>query len=210
LWPGLLSLLQAHDYAQQTGRDGWDFAVEIAELRRRGMTNADCRWLVCNGWARLGRELRARPGERRRFRHDISLAISRGTCLVLMPAGQRVAAQIAARGSLPRVDGVDTLLSDHVRQIVPHWDSDRRELRLGSRLVKRFKLPAPNQEMILTVLEEESWPRRIDDPLSPSKLLDAKRRLHDTIKYLNRNQKHRLLRFIGDGTGQGVRWELIA
>jgi hypothetical protein len=76
-------------------------------------------------------------------------------------------------------------------------------------LVKQFKLPSPNQEMILMALEEEHWPVRIDDPLPPSKKLDAKQRLHDTIKNLNRNQKQRLIRFMGDGTGQGVRWEWI-
>ena len=92
----------------------------------------------------------------------------------------------------------------------PRWDRDRHELRVGGELVKQFKLPSPNQEMILMALEEESWPPRIDDPLPPSQKLDAKQRLHDTIKNLNRNQKHRLIRFMGDGTGQGVRWQLIA
>ena len=34
---------------------------------------------------------------------------------------------------------------------------------------------------------------------------------HDnTIKWLNRHQEHRLIRFLGDGTGEGVCWELIS
>jgi hypothetical protein len=33
--------------------------------------------------------------------------------------------------------------------------------------------------------------------------------LHDTITTLNRHQKHRLIRFLGDGSGQGVRWEML-
>ena len=57
--------------------------------------------------------------------------------------------------------------------------------------------------------EEDGWPARIDDPLPPAKKIDAKQRLHDTIKNLNRNQKQRLIRFMGDGTGQGVRWKPI-
>jgi hypothetical protein len=32
--------------------------------------------------------------------------------------------------------------------------------------------------------------------------------LHDTINTLNRHQKHLLVHFLGDGTGEGVRWEL--
>lgn len=50
---------------------------------------------------------------------------------------------------------------------------------------------------------------RIDDPLPPVFDIEPKRRLHDTIKSLNRHQKNRLIRFKGDGTGQGIRWELV-
>ena len=57
--------------------------------------------------------------------------------------------------------------------------------------------------------EEESWPPRIDDPLPPSPNIDSKKRLHDTIKSLNRHQKQRCIRFMGDGRGTGVRWEPI-
>jgi hypothetical protein len=66
------------------------------------------------------------------------------------------------------------------------------------------------QEAILIAFEEERWPPRIDDPLPGSPDLLPKRRLHDTIKSLNRNQKNRLVRFMGDGTGEGVRWELVS
>jgi hypothetical protein len=58
--------------------------------------------------------------------------------------------------------------------------------------------------------EEEHWPPRIDDPLPKNPELLPKRRLHDAIKSLNRNQKRSLIRFMGDGTGEGVRWELHA
>jgi len=62
--------------------------------------------------------------------------------------------------------------------------------------------------MILTTFEEEKWPPKVDDPLPPHAEIDAKQRLHDTIKSLNRGQKRKLIRFRGDGTGQGIRWEL--
>jgi hypothetical protein len=211
LWRGLLLLLQAYDYAQETGRNRDDFAVEVADLRRRGMSNVDCRWLVCKGWAELVRELKPQPGEARRFQHDVGLAIHRHACMLLTPAGERVARRLAVRGNgKAHVDHHQASHADNGSQHVPRWDRDRHELRLDSRLIKQFKLPSPNQEMILAVFDEEHWPARIDDPLPPSKRVNAKQRLHDTIKNLNRNQKHRLVRFLGDGTGQGVRWELIA
>jgi hypothetical protein len=65
------------------------------------------------------------------------------------------------------------------------------------------------QEAILMAFEEEHWPPRIDDPLPAHPDLLPKRRLHDTIKGLNRKQKNCLIRFMGDGTGEGIRWELI-
>jgi hypothetical protein len=37
---------------------------------------------------------------------------------------------------------------------LPHWDADRRELQVGSALVKRFRVPVSNQELILESFEE--------------------------------------------------------
>ena len=90
----------------------------------------------------------------------------------------------------------------------PKWDRDRRQLRLGTHIVKEFKVPATNQEIVLAVFEEEFWPPRIDDPLPRKSDIDPQRRLHDTINSLNRRQRHRLLHFSADGLGQSVRWEL--
>jgi hypothetical protein len=81
---------------------------------------------------------------------------------------------------------------------------------VGNLVVKAFKLPSPNQETILAVFEEEGWPPRIDDPLPPNPELVVKRRLHDTIKGLNRNRRNCLIRFLGDGTGEGIRWEFCS
>ena len=85
----------------------------------------------------------------------------------------------------------------------------RHELRLGETLVKKFKWRAANQEAILCAFEEEGWPPHIDDPLPPILDKDPKRRLSDAIKCLNRKQLNTLVRFSGDGTGEGVYWELI-
>lgn len=92
---------------------------------------------------------------------------------------------------------------------IPQWDHQARILRVGGRIVKRFKRPSPNQEIVLMAFEEEGWPRRIDDPLSPNGEIDPKRRLHDTIKGLNRHQENQLLHFSGDGRGEGVCWVVL-
>ena len=92
----------------------------------------------------------------------------------------------------------------------PCWDHEYRVLRVGRRTVKRYRRPSPNQELVLAAFQEEGWPRRIDDPLPPRGEQHPKCRLHDTIKWLNRRHEYRLIRFLGDGTGEGVCWEFLS
>ena len=94
--------------------------------------------------------------------------------------------------------------------VVPNWDRVARLLLVGETIVKRYRVPSPNQEALLDAFQEEGWPASIDDPLTPLPDQQPKRRLRDTIKCLNLNQATRLLRFRGDGTGQRVLWELLA
>ena len=112
------------------------------------------------------------------------------------------------RNRRPLVDRNERRASPAPR-VVPHWDADLQELRVNGLIVKQFKVPAPNQEMVLAAFQEEGWPTRIDDPLPPQAEQDPKRRLHDTIVSLNRTHKHRLIRFMGDGSGEGVRWTIV-
>ena len=90
----------------------------------------------------------------------------------------------------------------------PVWDRTKRELRIGDRVVKQFKWPAENQERVLDAFQSKGWPSRIDDPLLPRPDICPKRRLHDTLKCLNRKQANELIKFRGDGTGLGVLLEL--
>ena len=91
---------------------------------------------------------------------------------------------------------------------LPSWDATRHLLTFHGQLVKHFKSPAHNQELILSTLQEVGWPTHVDDPLPPSPDLDAKRRLNDAIRCLNKNQVNVLLHFRCDGTGQGILWEV--
>lgn len=207
---GMSVLLRALDYAIDLGRSRWEFAVELAELQRLGLSTADCRWLSCKGWVEIAREQSSAPGSPRRFQHDLHLSLTRRSCLVLTDLGAtEVRKHFAVQ--LQKAQTVDANYQrGHGLSLAPRWDRERHELRVAGQLVKQFRLPSPNQEKVLNALQEENWPVRIDDPLPPNKKLDAKQRLHDTIKNLNRHQKKPLIRFMGDGTGQGVRWEIRA
>ena len=94
-------------------------------------------------------------------------------------------------------------------QAVPRWDALRRELLVDGQVVKRFRVPAPNQIALLAAFEEEGWPPRIFDPLPPQADQDPACRLRETIKALNGHHRVRMLRFSGDGTGEGVLWQWV-
>ncbi len=206
-------LLEGWDYGRELERDVWEFAVELDILRAAGLNNNDFRWLAQHDYIEAGVEVTLQGESARLFRRDGQLRLTPTTCFVLTEAGHRFA---AARLGTPRFNGAP-VAADSVNgagaartaDLGPCWDRDRQELRFGAVIVKQFKVPAPNQEMILAAFEEEHWPPRIDDPLPPLPSQDPKRRLHETITSLNRNQRRRLIRFMGDGSGQGVRWEGI-
>jgi len=230
---GLSSLRQAHDYAQELQRDIWDFAVEIGHLKQIGLSNNDFRWMVCKGLVKHAQEVTKSNQNHRLFSDTGELIFTDKTCFVLTENGlafidehnssmtindhatighnssplanQRNGSLV---GQFP-VNYQPAAVQHNGKHIRPVWNADLHELCLGELLVKRFKLPSRNQETILTAFEEEDWPPRIDDPLSLEPDLDPKRRLHDTIKSLNRHQKNKVLRFMGDGTGEGIRWKII-
>jgi hypothetical protein len=210
-------LLESYDYAQDIGCRIWEFAVELAAFRAFELTPSDWRWLCMKGLVDHGREQMTHDEPVRTFLQGGALRLTRRTCFVLTEAGERYARQLVAeRGrrsraipepaAMPPQAGPALDLLD-LSQMVPVWDRDRQQLKVGKFIVKEFKLPAPNQETVLAAFQEENWPPRIDDPLPPQGDIDPKRRLHDTITSLNRNQKNPLVRFLGDGSGQGVRWE---
>jgi hypothetical protein len=90
----------------------------------------------------------------------------------------------------------------------PVWDPLCRTLWWGPLLVKRYRRPAPSQELILSSFQEQGWRHRIDDPLIRTADSDHRERLHTAIKCLNRGQLHPVLRFTSNGTGTGICWSL--
>lgn len=205
-------LLEAFSYARDLQRPAWDFAVEIATLHQTGLTASALRWLVCKGYVEHACELPTQNGAARSFHRNEGLHFCSRTCFILTEAGIAFAHDTIAQSSsdeflddaVPEYD--DSGSEDTLR---PIWDGQRRQLRVGRVIVKQFKVPAANQEAVLATFEEEGWPVRVDDPLTPHPKQNAKRRLHDTINSLNRNQRHPRLRFMGDGSGEGVRWSLL-
>jgi hypothetical protein len=218
----LCLLWEAWQYAHELGCDLWEFAVELPVLQNAGLTINELRWLVMKGFAEHGRDVTSKGDVHRKFRRGGPLLNHSRASLVLTEKGCQWLRGLSderrngVHVSLP-VDNESSRTSQaatyqpcpQAPQQIPQWDHDRQELRFGEATVKRYRLPSPNQETVLMAFEEERWPPRIDDPLPVRPGSNAKQRLHDTIKGLNRHQVHRRIRFMGDGSGTGIRWEPI-
>ncbi len=207
-------LREASDYADRTTGDPWEFAVEIQELRDLGLAANDLRFLVRKGLVEHAREVTGVGQDGRNFQQTGDLTFTKRTCFILTQDGVALSqgtsgAKSGGNGSTPApILALEEPAADPITTL-PTWDPERRELRIRDRVVKQFKWQAENQERVLAAFDEEGWPFRIDDPLPPQGEQDAKRRLSDTIKCLNRKQANELVHFRGDGTGEGVVWERV-
>ncbi len=225
---GLFVLWRVYIGAQYTGASVWDFALPIGRLHEAGMTSSDLRWLVAKGFAEQGQETSGHGDSHRSFRRSNGYFFNNHSCLILTRSGAALAedvfhGRIRSPQETPSALAVvasEVEVLENTPQaayeiktpgtlaLKPRWHAIRRELSLAGRIVKRFRVPAQNQETILGVFEEEGWAEHIHDPLPVNHLVDAPTRLHDAINRLNRCQINPLIRFHGDGKGTGVFWEL--
>ena len=181
-------------------------------FQKLGLSETDLRWLVRKGYVEHAQEITVNGDSERQFR-SAGVKLSKRSCLVLTDDGAAYAQSLmsgetriptsSGTETVPQGDNGDDQPTSPATPIKPRWDGERHELWVGDQLVKQFKGQAKNQETILAVFEEEGWPPRIDDPLSLAEEIDPKRRLHDTIKCLNRKQRYQLIHF----RGEGIIWE---
>jgi hypothetical protein len=225
---GLALLWRAYICTQITGAGMWDFAMRTGRLYEAGMTSSDLRWMVARGFAEYQQETSGYDEGRRSLRGSNGYFFNEHTCLILTASGAALAEHVfrempqwpkATLSALAAVAEETSVLATARRPVVeapkpapallkPCWNANRRELSFEGLIVKRFRVPARNQETILSVFEEEGWAEHIHDPLPVTHDIDAPTRLHDAINRLNRCQINPLLRFHGDGKGTGVFWEL--
>lgn len=210
----LTLLLEAFEYAHDLEANVWDFATEISNLRRLKLSNSDLRWLVGRGLVGHGVEVTLGGDEERSFQHPSRVVFCKKTCFVLSPAGAALAHRLCeGNGSAtlaearPADEPPSLSIASPPGPQPPKWDRDRQELRVGSAVVKRFKIPSPHEETVLAAFEELNWPPRIDDPLPPCDEPSPKWRLQEAIELLNGNQRQHLVRFRTDSTGRGILWE---
>jgi hypothetical protein len=201
-------LIEGAVFARDTKQDAWQFAVEASDLLSAGLTKNSLRWLVHKKLVLQAVEIAGPRGKCERcFRPISDFRCAARVCLVLTEAGLGFARRLEKAALLePHLAGKAPTATTSAPAQQPQWDATARILSWRGEVVKHFRVPAANQELVLSAFQEEGWPASIYDPLQPAPGIDAKRRLHDTINRLNRNQRRRLLRFFGNGNGQAIRW----
>jgi len=207
----LALLLTSYESARQVGCCLDEAAVCLSVLRQAGLSYLDLQWLVRHGYVTHSTARQPLQEDSPSPGRVVPCSAPVGVTITLTDLGALFARWVLLSTDgpfMPDSQGACATVNDTGYILLPHWDRQRKELRLGTVLVKRFTRPAPNQELILDSFEEEGWPDRIDDPLPLRINQDPKERLHDAIKCLNRHCSLPLVHFQGDGTGRGVRWEL--
>jgi hypothetical protein len=183
----LARLWNACQFAALLNGDVWQFAIPLKTLVDEGLELTEVRFLVELGVLAVKPQIEREPDK---------------TCF-----GETSMFVFSPECARSFFGPLFTAQSHATPDSRPWWDGELRELWYRDCLVKRYRVPAPNQELILEAFHEEGWPKRIDDPLPPCDGLDPKQRLRDSIKALNRNRKSDRLRFLGDGNSEGVVWE---
>lgn len=196
-------------FAIDCNQNVWEFAVEISDLLERGVSRSLLRWLICRRLVEHRIESRICKGTRRQFLEAPNLVLTDHSCFILSSEGKQTLASLLQhyQSMISQPHRLDYSVMNDVPRETPIWCPNTRVLKITGKVVKHFKWPAPNQEMLIAAFAEMGWPDQIDDPL-PKTDVCPKRRLHDTIKCLNRNQVNALIKFRGDGTGRAARWEI--
>jgi hypothetical protein len=207
----LKQLLEARRGAEALPLDIWTFAVEMSYLLDLGCTMTHLRILIGFGYIEHAEEITKPTDETRCFQSENPMKFGAQTCFVLTEDGVRFLEEIDSPGEngfISSWNSPDPLLNDTITQdLMPFWDSETRELRVGDQLVKRFTRPAPISEVVLASFQELNWPKHLDDPLPPERSIVPEERLRDTIRRLNRCQKPQKINFTSDGLGAGIRWD---
>lgn len=216
---GCTLLIAAHDYSQSCRCDRCQLAITLDELSTVGIDLADCRWMMLEGIVEHLTET-TYPGDRLRSFRPGDAILNKHSAFMLTPSGieylrcelcvlddQARAEPSLATASAASKPALRSARASPPAPSLPRWEPQRQELWFDGKLVKQFRIPSANQVTILSAFQEDGWPSRIDDPLPCHAEIDSRRRLNDTIRSLNRSRIHAVLRFAGDGSGEGILWE---
>jgi hypothetical protein len=178
--------------------------ISLSRLRERAIADTILLWMMYQGHVEHLQPDETFPTCKR----VSSLRFTSTSRFALTPCGMDYANGFLAGVLLPDSEGDFAEVWDSLLLgcLLPGYDKQNRLLLWGRQVLKSFRQPAENQEIVLCSAEELNWPGWFDDPLPRFEGLNPKIRLHNTIKALNRHQTHGLVHFRGDGTGTRIGW----
>src|SRR5262249_28745339 len=182
-------------------------AVNLRHFREQGVREPILLWMLFQAHVEHLQPGIAPQGD---LPHPVqSLCLREGSFFSLTERGESFANSLLADATLPsEQDGFEAAWNALLLgETTPRYDRWERLFTWGLHVLKHFRQPSVNQEIILCTAEELHWPAWFDDPLPRTVRRAPKTRLHDTIKDLNRRQTTYLVHFKGDGTGLRVGWE---
>ena len=189
----------------KTGRRYHTPRLAWEDLRSQGIGDGVIAWMIYQKHIEV-----VNPGPAATDGARPSILPRAGSWLALERAGKDFAELLLSRMLNPAEDAElqAAWAAFPLGRLTPRYDRASRRFSWGRHLLKQFRQPSVNQELILSTAEELSWPDWFDDPLPGASGVNRKLRLHDTIKDLNRRQARPVVHFKGDGTGTRVGWEL--
>lgn len=170
--------------------------LAVAGLHRRGIDPSAIDWLLGRGYVRPVAE--PAPSPYHPPGNGSNGYVTGGPRLVLTEVGGQMI-EILLRCQL----GPEPALAG------PYWDAARRELRVGTVVVKQFVREARNQIAILAAFHQRGWPEVIGNPLDSGSETSGEERLANAVKELNRTRNALRVMFHVRGGGTAVRWEII-
>lgn len=209
---GLGLLLDAATCAADAGQMPWTFAVELDELRQRGIDNVWLRWLIVSDFVAHSHETFASTSDERQFENRGRLNLTEASCFILTPAGVRFAQELLIQPNHEATSRLAGRMKGPDRrhdEVVPHWDPGKRQLEFRGRVIKAFVRAAWNQEAILTAFEEEGWPQQVDDPIPPAGGRNQRARLRACIQSLNRQAAPPAIEFGCEPNGAAICWRPV-
>ena len=204
-----LRLVAARWQAEDSELSPSEHPVAWKSLQAEGVGEPILRWMIYQAHVEHLRLTSLRALGSLRFESVSTLCLLHDSHFALTQRGEEFADHflahvIASREISCEHDWGQLLLG----RLVPEYDPSTRMFSWGWHVLKHFRQPSHNQEVILCTADELDWIPWFDSPLPLRSDRNPKTCLNYSIKALNRHQSPYLIHFQGDGTGTRIGWEL--
>jgi hypothetical protein len=205
------SIFSAARWEARIGRlPVYEGAMALARLRELDIPDAILTWMMYQAHIDHLLPTCRESGRQGKPQPVASLQFGQASAFVLTDAGADFANGFLADVLVPEEDSFDRAWEGLLlRPLLPSYDREGRVFCWGRHVIKWFRQPSFNQEVVLRAGEAQGWPSWFDVSLVRRKGRNLKVCLHDTLKDLNRRQAFPLIHFKGDGSGTRVGWDFL-